>query len=51
MFSSIDERRSSSWSNGSIPGQGSLEKPMDPRVAEYSVMGPTRREDPFAKLY
>ncbi|XP_058617566.1 uncharacterized protein LOC131531030 [Onychostoma macrolepis] len=29
--------RSSSWSKGSIPGQGSVEKPLDPRVAEYSV--------------
>ncbi len=28
----------------SIPDQGPLEKPLDPRVAEYSVMGLTRRE-------
>ncbi len=47
MYYSIDElpcRRSSSWLNGSIPGQGSLEKPLDPRVAENSVTEPTRRE-------
>ncbi len=47
MYSLIDElpcHRSSNWSNGSIPGQGSLEKPLDTRVAEYSVTGPTRRE-------
>ncbi len=37
-------RRSSSWSNGSIPGQGSLEKPLDPREAEYSVTELTKRE-------
>ncbi len=37
-------RRSSSWLNGSVPDQGPLEKQLDPREAEYSVMGPTRRE-------
>ncbi len=28
----------------SIPGQSSLEKPLDPRLAEYSVTGLTRHE-------
>ncbi len=28
----------------SVPDQGPLEKPLDPHVAEYSVMGQTRRE-------
>ncbi len=35
----------------SIPGQCSSEKLLDPRVAEYSVMEPTKRADPFTKLY
>ncbi len=48
MYSTIDELpclRSSSWSNGSIPGQGSLEKLLNPRLAKSSVMTGLRRVD------
>ncbi len=51
MYSTIDELpclRSSSWSNGSIPGQGSLEKLLNPSLAKSSVMTGLRRVDSLA---
>ncbi len=51
MYSTIDELpclRSSSWSTGSIPGQGSLEKLLNPRLAKSSVMTGLRRVDSLA---
>ncbi len=51
MYSTIDELpclRSSSWSNGSIPGQGSLEKLLNPSLAKSSVMTGLRQVDSLA---
>ncbi len=51
MYSTIDELpclRSSSWSNGSIPGQGFLKKLLNPRLAKSSVKTGQRRVDPRA---
>ncbi len=54
MYSTIDELpclRSSSWSNGSIPGQGFLKKLLNPRLAKSSVKTGQRRVDPRAVIY
>ncbi len=54
MYSTIDELpclRSSSWSNGSIPGQGFLKKLLNSRLAKSSVKTGQRRVDPRAVLY
>ncbi len=54
MYSTIDELpclRSSSWSNGSIPGQGFLKKLLNPRSAKSSVKTGQRRVDPRAVIY
>ncbi len=51
MHSTIDVLpclRSSSWSNGSIPGQDFLKKLLNPRLAKSSVKTGQRRVDPCA---